>query len=169
MLWRLNMTKDKKELFFDHVYDTYSQRIMSFLIYYFNDMDIAEEAFQETFIEAFRNIDSLKNHPNIGGWLIMTAKNKGHNIRSKKNRLSETLMYEFYAFSQSSQVTEISSLMRIDDPVFTDEKYKPLRLKYIYGYSVNEIADFYHIEQSACKMRLKRAKIHARKYLEKDI
>jgi len=162
------MTKDKIQYVFNNVYETYGTRVMCFLISYFRDKDIAEEAFQETFLTAYTNMDTLLNHPNPGGWLITTAKNKGRNIRDRKNRMTGVSLDETVASPSGEQFTENTSLMKIDDPVFTTEKYLPLRLKYAYGYTINEIANFYHIEESACKMRLKRAREHARKHFEEE-
>lgn len=158
-------TEDNDERYFTYVYETYGQRVLGFLVSYFRDMDIAEEAYQDTFMAAYINLDHLRTHPNPGGWLITTAKNKGRNIRDKKARMSGLQLDESYIAPGGTFFTEDSNLMKFDDPVFLDEQYKPLRLKYAYGYKISEIAQLYNINLNACKMRLNRAKNQARKHL----
>lgn len=159
---------EKNLYFFQSLYEMFEQRIMNYLISHFHDQDIAEEAFQETFITAYMNLEMLQNHPNPGGWLMTTAKNKGRNIRDKKLRRTTTHYEDSFTQPVSPSFTDQTSHLSTDDPIFKGDQYRPLRLKYAYGYSIHEIANLYQINESTCKMRLKRAKDHARKHLEDD-
>jgi len=60
--------------------------------------DIAEDCTQNTFLEAHRQISTLRSHPNIEGWLYLTARNMINNafrsLYTKKQReiiLDETV------------------------------------------------------------------------------
>ena len=145
----------------------YQQRLLSFLYSYFQDADIAEEALQETFIEVYLHMDTLITHPNVGGWLVITAKNKGRNIIKKNIWHNKNLALdeapEIASFIDFDKQIE---LIRLCNSIMSEDKFRILRLKYIDGYKINEIAQIYHITPSACKMRLKRTKELLKQYLD---
>ncbi len=162
------MNDNNNEDFFSYVYETFGNQIFNFLICRFHDRDIAEDAFQETFMTAFKKLDILKSHPNPGGWLIKTAKNKGNYLLEKKVRASGLRLDESVIDPDWDKFSEEDWLLKLDSPIFVEDKYRPLRLKYAYGYTTHEIASLYHISMDACKMRITRAKTNARRDLEQN-
>ncbi len=73
------MDDKSNEQFFEELCDKYYEKVFSFcrsfLGYNQQSVDIAEECTQQTFLEAGKNIDNLKVHPNVQGWLYKVARN----------------------------------------------------------------------------------------------
>lgn len=53
----------------------FRDRILAFLLRRCGDPILAEELAQDTFLRAWKSIETLSNHPSAEGWLIATAKN----------------------------------------------------------------------------------------------
>lgn len=141
--------------FIEHLYITYYQQLYNYLMSCFHDTDIAEEVTQDTFLKALIYAPYLKAHPNIIGWLKLTARNTGTKICYKRKHLAHLVDECYFA---SAVVFEFSDKFNIYDTIMSDDTYKIIRMKYIYGYSIKEIAQYYQISQSACKMRLNRVR-----------
>ncbi len=141
--------------FIEHLYITYYQKLYNYLMSCFHDTDIAEEVTQDTFLKALIYAPHLKAHPNIIGWLKLTARNAGTKICYKRKHLAHLVDECYFA---SAGVFEFSDKFNIYDTIMSDDTYKIIRMKYIYGYSIKEIAQYYQISQSACKMRLNRVR-----------
>ena len=150
--------------FCNDLFTTYYQQLFKITISIFNDYELTQDALHETFLTACIQEKKLMEHPKPPGLRVLTAKNKGLEIRHKNAHYSplspeDTLLSEDNAPADDS-VPELEYLLK------DDSHYQILCLKYIYGYSIKEIARYYHISISACKMRLKRAKECIRMHLD---
>ena len=73
------MNDKSNEQFFESLCDKNYENVyffcQSLLGYNSQSADIAEECTQQTFLEALRNIDKLRVHPNVQAWLYKVARN----------------------------------------------------------------------------------------------
>lgn len=74
------------------------------------DSPQAEDVVQETFYEALRKIDVLKNHENPQGWLMQTLKNKIHTL----NRSQARYLQHFLSLTDKFGVCDMQ-LLRLDE------------------------------------------------------
>lgn len=67
--------------FFKELYENHYKDLHRYAISLTHNSHIADEHLQEAFLRVWINIDKLKNHENIKGWLINTIKyiNMHHN------------------------------------------------------------------------------------------
>lgn len=72
--------------FYDDLYFTYHNYIYCIIekIVYSQNYADAEDLCQEVFFLAMKNIDTLRTHPNIKSWLVITAKNLTMNFNKCK-------------------------------------------------------------------------------------
>lgn len=147
--------KKSKEIFLNQICVEMYDEITRFMKYYVHDERILDDIVQETFMEAYKHIDTLVDHPNYKGWLYNTAKFKAKYMRSVQ-------------FKRDCMQKEIESLDTVENAIYdtheelfyhelkrmlSDDEYRFLKLKYKYGYSYIEIAEQEGISVGACKMR----------------
>ncbi len=156
------------EQFFNYLYTDSYLLLKKYVSGKINSND-AEDILQETYYQAYRNVNILKEHPNPVGWLMLTCKNilKKHTARKKKD-LDKTYIGDTEGL--------INNIPAVDDydwgymeelkKILSDDTYYLLVKKYVEGYSVEELAKQLNITDGACKMRLKRAKKEARKKIK---
>jgi len=135
---------------------------------YLKDLQLAEDAVQETFLSAYRSLNSFKALSSEKTWLTRIAINTCKNImRSKSYReppfeLSELIPAESNEFGQRetriSVSAEISKL-----PI----KYREVILLYYYSeFKTAEVAKILKIPQTTVDYRLRQAKALLKKTLK---
>ncbi|KHL91338.1 RNA polymerase subunit sigma-70 [Paenibacillus sp. IHB B 3415] len=130
--------------------------------------DIAEDCTQKTFLEAGKQIVTLQNHPNVKGWLYVTAKNLVRNsyrgmyikrkyeivfddqlkLISEGNELAACLEESYDIKELSEQVLSVLSKSEYD--LYHD--YFRNRL------SIIELSEKYYISSTAVTTRIYRVK-----------
>ena len=60
----------------EKIYKEFSPKIFRICLGYFNDIEIAKDLTQETFISVIENYNSFRNDSNIGTWIFRIATNK---------------------------------------------------------------------------------------------
>lgn len=147
--------------------ETLYKKKASLLYYYskaiFNNVAIAEESVQETFIIACINYDKLCNSPNPEGWLMNVHKNVCRNIQKTQN----------YYLRKILSIDNVAHLIPYTEPQYSTagdlesfvskEDYIILKKIILEGYSHKELAAELNISIDACKKRFQRAKEHFRK------
>lgn len=61
---------------FKDIYNEYSSKIYRFCLGYVNDVDVAKDLTQETFISVWENLNGFRNESGIGTWIFKIAANK---------------------------------------------------------------------------------------------
>lgn len=126
--------------------------------------DLADDCLQETFYTAAIAYEELKSHPNIGGWLHVTANNKMKNelkkrkVRSKMEGafLNEDLQASINGIEQWQEKVQndeiiakiVSALTDAERPIFQDFFHENL--------SIKELSQKYGASEGAIKVRLHR-------------
>ena len=121
-------------------------------------MDIA----QEVFFEAYRKRIQLMDHPNVKGWLYVTASYKYKQYMAKKQTGVSLEMLEDVLPGPERpwpDYTEFQTILK-------DEELRLLVNYYEYGYSLDQIASAMHISKPALKMRLQRINKKVKKHYQ---
>lgn len=130
-----------------------------------------EDVLQETYIEAFKNINKLLEHENPTGWIFIACKNVILRYKSKNYKSAE---YSFLTDFGEESVNNIPAshddygFILHDElkKILSDEEYFLLVTRYIKGFSIAKLAEQMNIAEGACKMRIKRALEKARKKIK---
>ncbi|WP_379141359.1 RNA polymerase sigma factor [Paenibacillus sp. sgz500992] len=130
--------------------------------------DIVEECTQNTFLEARKQIERLQNHPNVEGWLYVTARNLVRNsYRSMyiKRRHEIVLDDGMQFFSDDDELAacledtyEIDELSEKVLSGLNESEYQLYNDYFRNQLPVQELVDKYHISNTAVTTRIYRVK-----------
>ena len=117
-----------------------------------NDPDEAKDVLQESFISAFRNLDSYRGDASFGSWLKRIVINKAINV-IKKRRMERMPEQEEWDFAEPADTTEHEFPFSIDAvrqgiDQLPDGYRTVLSLYLIEGYDHSEIAFILGISES---------------------
>lgn len=162
------------------IFEMFCEKIYQTAYYITNDPYLAQDVLQETFIKAFRSLDSLKNGEHFEAWIRTIAKRTAIDVMRKQNRWNgiptEDVFLEKVEISQNGstveQEVEQNEMMEIIQHHM--EKLKPdyyevLFLKYKKELKDHEIAEKLHVSVGTIKSRLHRAKKLLKKALESEM
>ena len=141
-----------KDEFFEELYEKYFSSIYKFLYRMTFSYEDAGDIAQEVFFEAYRKRIQLMDHPNVKGWLYVTASYKYKQYMAKKQTgVSLETLEDVLPGPERSRLdyTEFQTILK-------DEELRLLVNYYEYGYSLDQIASAMHISKPALKMRLQR-------------
>lgn len=136
--------------------------------------DDAQDALQESFISAFRNLEYYRGDASFGSWLKRIVVNKALNVLQRKkfepipeDEQWDVAQEEPEEFSGTLTVESVRrAIMKLPDGYRT-----VLTLYLLEGYDHQEIAEIMGISESTSKSQLNRAKARLREIMttEKSI
>jgi RNA polymerase sigma-70 factor (ECF subfamily) len=153
---------------FTLLFDRYEKKIIRYGQKFLYNYDDVIDAVQETFIKAYRNIQSFTVTRKFSTWLYRIAHNTFINVIKKKGRESVSF-FDFDTFFQfaipdpssikEDLLTKEDTTALSDCLTKLDPKYRePLVLYYFEEKSYQEIADIMRIPTATVGVRLKRAR-----------
>ena len=153
---------DNSKEFFDELYNSEFTQIEKYVRRMLYDSNAVEDIVQETFFEVYRKREELMKHPNIKGWLRVTAKNKVMKWEEKQRKYS--LDFDFLIDNSVSDLNP-----KVDDfkmvevytavkEILSEEELELLRCYYEYGYTSQEIAQKLGVTETCFKVRILRMK-----------
>ena len=149
----------------------YGDGILRLCLLYLGDRQLAEDAFQETFVKAWRQQGTFRGESSVKTWLSQIAVNTCRDMRRSA---------WFRHVDQRIEIEDVQSpALQIDEDDDAEEvafavvklpvKYKEVILLYYYqDMTLKEIADALGIGISSVSERLKTARTKLRKVLEKE-
>ncbi|MDQ1267096.1 MAG: hypothetical protein QG635_2249 [Bacteroidota bacterium] len=151
--------KRNRDDVFTEFFRRHSGRIYTYCRCMFQNTDDAKDAFQETFISFYKNIDKLQSPLNICGYLLTIARNLCYNkIRNKKQALpvfEDTMIIDERSNYERNELFQlILSSLDLLDETFRDA----FILHEIDGMSYSEISEILNIKKENAKKRVYRAK-----------
>jgi len=151
---------------FNPLVEYYSARIYAHLYRMVGNREEAEDLTQETFVRAYRKIDSYDRTRPFRNWLYTIATNIGRNAaRSKSRRIPSALeeqgsevivIDESGAFAAEIQDTRdrlAAAVNQLPDPL-----HMLIQLHYQEGLTIREAAQVLNMSESAAKVALHRAR-----------
>ena len=153
----------EEEEFFEELYRNTQPALLEYLKKLKGAESWAEDILQDTYLEAYRRRDMLMEHPNPAGWLYRTARNLYRNMVRKK----ENHNFSLETVSQSVFLTEEprygSAEWRLAaEGLLPERDRRLLRLYYLDGYSIREIAGTLHATEGSVRVRLLRVRRRVR-------
>lgn len=129
----------------------------------------AEDALQEAFISAFKNLAHYRADATFGAWLKRIVVNKAINILKKRKyeRLPEDEQWDMKEEEEPDHYKEGLTIERVKKAIeeLPDGYRSVLSLYLLEGYDHQEIADIMGITESTSKTQLSRAKAKLKKKL----
>jgi len=129
----------------------------------------AEDVLQESFVSAFRNLDSYRGDASFGSWLKKIVINKAINVLKKRKWELMPEDKEFDVPEEESEQEYLPGLSvdRVREAIqqLPDGYRSVLSLYLLEGYDHQEIAEIMGITESTSKSQLNRAKNKLREKL----
>lgn len=148
--------------FFEELYRDEYENIKKYVRRMVVDCNGIEDIVQETFYEAYRKRRELQTHPNVQGWLRLTARNKVLKYEDKERKYSldhdYLLIQATDDHEQKFDAYKMAEFYSVIEKVLTEEEMEMLKGYYEYGYSAVEMADKWGLSVSNFKIRILRMK-----------
>jgi RNA polymerase sigma-70 factor, ECF subfamily len=137
--------------------------VFRFALWLSRSRTIAEEVLQETFLRAWRSLDSLKDGESARAWLLTIARREHARLYERKRHptvdIDEVSISEPAALAEHhdrdpDEVRDVRRAILELEP----EHREPLILQVMMGYSTEEIARLLGINEGAVSTRLFRAR-----------
>jgi RNA polymerase sigma factor (sigma-70 family) len=129
----------------------------------------AEDALQEAFISAFRNLGSYRGDAAFGAWLKKIVVNKAINVLKKRKHemMPEDDQWDVAEEEASAEYKETLTVDLVKTAIskLPDGYRSVLSLYLLEGYDHQEIAEILNISESTSKSQLNRAKSKLRELL----
>jgi RNA polymerase sigma-70 factor, ECF subfamily len=141
----------------------YERRVRSVLARLLDDERDVEEAAQDVFVQAWRNLSTYRGEAALFTWLYRIAVNEAL-MRKRRKRIAVAELDEEMAGASEPEADEGWLLGRIR--ALPDALRVPLVLRDIEGLSNQEVADVLELSLAATKSRIHRARMQIRAELE---
>lgn len=147
---------------FNNLIDDYGNEILRLCCLYLKDYQLAEDAFQETFLKVYRNFNKFNELSTAKTWItricINTCKNYLRNPWKRKVKLGDSEMLQI-EFSDREIFEELEKSELFYSIMNLKQTYKEIILMYYYQeLSVKEISQILGISESNAFTRLSRAR-----------
>ncbi|MDO4370698.1 MAG: sigma-70 family RNA polymerase sigma factor [Clostridia bacterium] len=143
----------------DRLIDTYGDELLRLCLLYMGDRQLAEDAFQETMIKAWRALPKFRGESSIKTWLFHIAVNTCRDMlrsswmRMRKNSVPLDVVPELAEQERDDLRDLISSVLALP------AKYREVIVLFYYKeMKIREIADVLHLPQASVSSRLRRAR-----------
>ena len=152
----------------DQMVRQYEKDLLRVCCIYLRDRTAAEDVVQETFLKAYRNLDSFRGESSEKTWLMRIAINCCRDYRRSAwyryidNRVSIDQLPTLSTASPSDESIALTMAIMKLKP-----KYMEVVLLYFYeGYPIKEIAGMLNLTEAAVSSRIHKAKRKLRDELE---
>ncbi|WP_079509198.1 RNA polymerase sigma factor [Mesobacillus jeotgali] len=162
---------------FEELYRIHSKKLIQIAYSITKDRHLAEDVVQETFIKAYKKVDTIVDEHKIGSWLsAIAARTAIDYLRAEKRRKwlpsDQSIMEQIFSDDHSDQSIEKEVEMLLFKEqlqhmlyMLTKEYQQVLILKLQYGLKENEIASKLNIKSGTVKTRLHRARKQLKKVM----
>ncbi|CAM3353799.1 sigma-70 family RNA polymerase sigma factor [Shewanella pealeana] len=142
--------------------------IYRFAYWLCGDKHVAEDITQETFLRAWRSLDSLKDEKAAKAWLITILRRENARRFERKQFNYSDVEQEFIEDTLSGTTEELAEQYLIRRQIYNLElEYRePLLLQVIGGFSGDEIAKILDLNRNTVMTRLFRARNQLKDQLE---
>jgi RNA polymerase sigma-70 factor, ECF subfamily len=155
------------------IFDRYSRPVLSFIYDMVGDRSLAEDLAQETFVRAFRGLDSLREESKLSTWLFAIAKNCAREqLRTRRRNESNVEIDAQPAFELHDHARtpsgalldkELSGVITAALQKLDEDKRTVFTLKVLQQRSYEEIAEITGFSVGKLKTDLHRARAEMRK------
>lgn len=159
---------------FREIFERHHRLVFRFLYGMVGELDFAEELAQETFMRAYKNINTLKDETKLTTWLCGIAKNVAYNsLRARRlvaqtvviDEQSETLCSEDVAPDSRLLNSELNRVIHNALGQLDEDKKAVFTLKVLQQLSYEEISEITGFSIPKLKTDLHRAKAEMRRLI----
>lgn len=160
---------ESNNMWFGNIYRQNWYKLFNVAFRLLNDRSLAEDITQNVFLTLYTKRESLRSHPNIQGWLLVTLRHQIWNETQKAFRTREVAMApEIASAIDTGHAPHTLSFVDSLPDGLSEEERLLLYLFYDVGLTHGEIATRLDCSPEACRMRLYRAKAHCKQLMEAD-
>lgn len=156
---------------FEALVNAHSADLYRYAVWLVRHAQAAEDLVQETFMRAWRSLDTLRDPALAKTWLITILRRERFRDYEKRRVEEDTVanidLDSLIAFDAGHGKTEHFVLRRALDALPEDYR-EPLLMQIIGGYSCNEIAAAMNLQPGAVMTRLSRARQKLLRLLDGD-
>lgn len=152
--------KTKEELYYEQIYRDTKTAIERYLMMLLHNCSVIEDVSQEVYLEAYRKLDVLMQHPEPRGFLFRMARYKALHWLREKNRIEQgevpcedSVLVMQVSDEDAYRAAEI--LMTVEE-LLTKEEFSIFEAHYIQGYTEKEIAVTREKSHAAIRMSCSR-------------
>ncbi len=152
--------RDGDEQAFTLIVVRYQQSLGSYLFRLLGDEEVARDLIQETFLDAFRKLSSLRNPDQLRTWLYRIAINKSRGWRRRERLIQWLPLASSINRQQADDLETGESRDAIRDTLAklrTDQAIA-LLLHDLAGFKSEEVAEILSISTAAARKRITRGK-----------
>lgn len=144
---------------FDELVDRYQERLLRFLLTRSSSHADAEDAVQDTFINAYRYLASFDPRWRFSTWIYRIAlRNLGRQRRPGAQESTESLVSEDDPLRECIEMSERENVWLKAKQLLSEEVYSAMWLRYVEDLSVKEVSRALEKSQSWTKVNLLRAR-----------
>ncbi|WOT04034.1 sigma-70 family RNA polymerase sigma factor [Shewanella youngdeokensis] len=157
-----------KQIRYDSLVRALNSDIYRYAYWLCGDKHVAEDITQETFLRAWRSLDSLKDEKAAKAWLITILRRENARRFERKQFDYSDVEQEFLedTFSGSTEEHAEQHLIQRQISKLELEYREPLLLQVIGGFSGDEIATILELKRNTVMTRLFRARNQLKDVLE---
>ncbi|MBU1165253.1 RNA polymerase sigma factor [Patescibacteria group bacterium] len=158
--------REENKEYFSYILDRYESKLRRYLYKFIHDLDDVDDLLQNTFLNAYINLQSFNSSKKFSSWIYRIAHNLAINL-IKKNKFTISIdENELLAFKLESKISVKKEFQNkeLSDQLSKainklPEKYKvPFVLKYFEDRSYEEISDILRKPKNTVGTMISRAK-----------
>ena len=158
---------NEREITIRQMIDDHQRPLLRMCYLYLHDVQLAEDAVQETFIKAYRALDAFRGESGVGTWLTRIAMRtcmdmrRGFWFRRVERRVTPDMLPD-----RAQEAGAEDSALTLAVMNLPKKEREVILLHYYQDMKVNDIADTLGVTQPTVSYRLRRAKEKLRRELE---
>ncbi len=158
-----------KQARYENLVNAYSPWLYRYAYWLSGEKSAAEDLVQETFLRAWRFLDSLKDEASAKSWLTtILRRENARKYERKQFQYSDVDMDSISSETKEFDARPEVSALRIALKNLPGKYREPLVLQVLEGYSLKEIADMFDLPRNTVATRLHRARQKLRSVLQDD-
>ncbi|MDA8621896.1 sigma-70 family RNA polymerase sigma factor [Psychrosphaera sp.] len=159
-----------KYLTYETLVRAYSKDLYRYAYWLCRDANVVDDIVQETFLRAWRSLDSLKDNNAAKSWLItILRRENARRFERKQFDLVDIDDYEVSdSISTSTEQQMENHLLQRQIFKLSEEYREPLILQVIGGFSGEEIANILELNKNTVMTRLFRARNQLKEILDSN-
>ena len=166
-----HMSDKDRSVQFESIVNEYSKDLYRYGVWLTKDPQVAEDLVQETFLRAWKALDSLRDPKAVKSWLFTIYRRENarrfEKVRPETTSIDDVNVDKFVQLEDDFAKTEVIALRECLKEL-PDEYLEPLLLQVLGGYTCDEIGEIMGIKSGAVMTRVFRARKKLRTILEDD-
>lgn len=149
---------------YKELYMRYAKAMYNTCLRMLNNVAEAEDVLQESFIEAFKNLDRFEHRTSFGGWLKQICINRSINqLKKRKIDWVDIERADVYDHADEKGIDEVETNMQVESVKkaimkLPDGYRTVLNLYLLEGYDHEEISEILQVAESTTRTQYMRAK-----------